>query len=203
MLPRLPRSARHSAASLPQRRSRVAPRPLWRVGAVLAASSVMASSLIAPALATQGQVIWQPTTWTGPAAGPPVPGEGLPAAPVPAPLPPLTPDVPVTSSTSRKQPAKTHPSPVRSGWNRSSNRHTARIRHLDSSRLRSGGRSEHKEGRAIDWMVDVRDPQQRANAEAFLGWLLGLTQAAVLTATRCSWESCTSDGTTGSGVGIR
>ena len=36
-----------------------------------------------------------------------------------------------------------------------------------------GGRSEHKEGRAIDWMVDVRDPQQRATAEAFLGWLLG------------------------------
>jgi hypothetical protein len=39
-----------------------------------------------------------------------------------------------------------------------------------------GGTSEHKEGRAIDWMVDVRNDQQRANAEAFLNWLLGPDQ---------------------------
>ena len=36
-----------------------------------------------------------------------------------------------------------------------------------------GGRSEHKEGRAVDWMVDVREPGERAKAEAFLNWLLG------------------------------
>ena len=174
MLPRLPRSARHSAASLPQRRSRVAPRPLWRVGAVLAASSVMASSSIAPALATQGQVIWQPTTWTGPAAGPPVPGEGLPAAPVPAPLPPLPPDVPVTIEYEPQTTCEDSPKPgalrleqiIKSTYG-------AHQYHLDSSRLRSGRAQRTQRRRAIDWMVDVRDPQQRANAEAFLGWLLG------------------------------
>lgn len=36
----------------------------------------------------------------------------------------------------------------------------------------SGGTSEHKEGRAIDWMVSHRVPAQRAKAEAFLHWLL-------------------------------
>lgn len=32
--------------------------------------------------------------------------------------------------------------------------------------------SEHTEGRALDWMVTKRDPEQRAIAEAFLTWLL-------------------------------
>lgn len=36
-----------------------------------------------------------------------------------------------------------------------------------------GGRSEHKEGRAVDWMLDVTDPVERAQANAFLRWLLG------------------------------
>jgi hypothetical protein len=36
----------------------------------------------------------------------------------------------------------------------------------------SGGQSEHKDGRALDWMVSVRDAGQKAAAEAFLGWLL-------------------------------
>lgn len=35
-----------------------------------------------------------------------------------------------------------------------------------------GGTSEHKEGRALDWMVSVRVPAQRAKANAFLSWLL-------------------------------
>ncbi|MEZ5117275.1 MAG: hypothetical protein R2737_13495 [Candidatus Nanopelagicales bacterium] len=35
-----------------------------------------------------------------------------------------------------------------------------------------GGQSEHKEGRALDWMTSVRVPAQRANAEAFLAWLM-------------------------------
>lgn len=35
-----------------------------------------------------------------------------------------------------------------------------------------GGRSEHKEYRAIDWMIDSSKPQQRAVAQAFLKWLL-------------------------------
>ncbi len=35
-----------------------------------------------------------------------------------------------------------------------------------------GGQSEHKEGRALDWMVNWRVPAQRARANAFLSWLL-------------------------------
>ena len=31
--------------------------------------------------------------------------------------------------------------------------------------------SGHEEGRALDWMVNVRVPEQRATAEAFLAWL--------------------------------
>ena len=35
-----------------------------------------------------------------------------------------------------------------------------------------GGTSEHKEGRALDWMLSVRVPAQRAKVQAFLTWLL-------------------------------
>ena len=35
-----------------------------------------------------------------------------------------------------------------------------------------GGQSEHKEGRALDWMVSVRNATQKSKAQAFLAWLL-------------------------------
>lgn len=35
-----------------------------------------------------------------------------------------------------------------------------------------GGRSEHKEGRALDWMINSKIPAQKAQAESFLQWLL-------------------------------
>ena len=35
-----------------------------------------------------------------------------------------------------------------------------------------GGRSEHKEGRAVDWMIDQSVPEENAQAESFLKWLL-------------------------------
>lgn len=35
-----------------------------------------------------------------------------------------------------------------------------------------GGRSEHKEGRALDWMINSKIPEQKAQAESFLQWLL-------------------------------
>lgn len=159
----LPRPFTHSAVR--------AARGLIAAGVGLAVTS---SVLAAPASATQGLLTWQPTTWTGPAAGAPVPGEGLPAAPVPAPLPPLPPDLPVTI---RYEPQTTCESSPKPGALRleqiikgtyGANQFTWIPRDCDR-----GGRSEHKEGRAIDWMVDVRDPIQRANAEAFLNWLLG------------------------------
>jgi peptidoglycan hydrolase-like protein with peptidoglycan-binding domain len=40
-----------------------------------------------------------------------------------------------------------------------------------------GSRSEHYEGRAIDWMVDVHNTQQHAAALAVLSWLLGTDHA--------------------------
>ncbi len=36
-----------------------------------------------------------------------------------------------------------------------------------------GGTSEHKEGRAYDWMLDVRDPVQKEMADSFVAWLTG------------------------------
>ncbi|MGY1699339.1 hypothetical protein [Geodermatophilus sp. SYSU D00766] len=35
----------------------------------------------------------------------------------------------------------------------------------------AGGTSEHKEGRALDWMLDATDPDDAAVARAFVGWL--------------------------------
>lgn len=35
-----------------------------------------------------------------------------------------------------------------------------------------GGRSEHKEGRALDWMINSKIPAQNAQAQSFLRWLL-------------------------------
>jgi peptidoglycan hydrolase-like protein with peptidoglycan-binding domain len=40
-----------------------------------------------------------------------------------------------------------------------------------------GNRSEHYDGRAIDWMVSVRNAQQYAAAKAALGWLLASDRA--------------------------
>jgi hypothetical protein len=42
-----------------------------------------------------------------------------------------------------------------------------------------GGTSEHKEGRALDWMTSVRSARGEANAKAFLSWLLGPDQFGV------------------------
>jgi hypothetical protein len=45
---------------------------------------------------------------------------------------------------------------------------------------RIGGVSEHKEGRALDWMTSIRNRTGRANARAFLTWLLGPDANGVL-----------------------
>lgn len=37
----------------------------------------------------------------------------------------------------------------------------------------SGGRSEHKDGRSLDWMRNVSNPEQKAMADAFVAWLTG------------------------------
>lgn len=40
-----------------------------------------------------------------------------------------------------------------------------------------GGASEHKDGRAWDWMLDARDPGDAAVAEEVIGWLLATDEA--------------------------
>lgn len=159
----LPQLKRHSAV------------PVGRAAAVVGACAVLVASLLGPpAFASQSQLTWQPTTWTGPTAGPPVPGEGLPPAPMPAPLTPMPPEVSVRIQYEPQTTCDPTPKPgalrleqiIKSTYG--ANQYTWIPRPCDR-----GGRSEHKEGRAIDWMVDVRVPQQRANAEAFLSWLLG------------------------------
>ena len=43
----------------------------------------------------------------------------------------------------------------------------------------SGGVSEHKEGRAYDWMLDVADPVEKQMADSFVAWLTGPDGAGV------------------------
>jgi hypothetical protein len=40
-----------------------------------------------------------------------------------------------------------------------------------------GGQSEHKEGRAIDWMIDTSSATAKADAQSFLTWLLATDKA--------------------------
>lgn len=148
------------------------------IGALVGASLGIALTLgaLQGAWATNG-MNWVPTNWTGVVAGAPVPGEGLPPAPFPAPLTPMAPGInPVinyepqnTCDPSAKPGALRIDQIVKATYG--ADQYTWIPRGCEV-----GGTSEHKEGRAIDWMVSVRDPQQRANAEAFLNWLLGPDQ---------------------------
>ena len=159
----LPRPSTHSAV-----------RSLRAVTAVVAGVALASSLLIAPTQARQGQLTWQPTTWTGPVSGAPVPGEGLPPAPMPAPLPPLPPEVSVTIEYEPQTTCEDSPKPgalrleqiIKGTYG--ANQYTWIPRDCDR-----GGRSEHKEGRAIDWMVDVRDPQAAGERRSILELVAG------------------------------
>ena len=143
--------------------------------ALVACGSV---ALAAPlATATASGDTWQPSTWTGPVAGPPVPGTGLPPSTVPT-IPTPLPEGYDVSPTYEGQ-AQCDPQAkvgtqkladlIKATYGQD---HTVWIpRACDV-----GGQSEHKEGRALDWMVSVRKMQQRADAESFLSWLLGPDQ---------------------------
>lgn len=120
---------------------------------------------------------WESSTWTGVAAGAPVPGTGLPAAATPV-LPIAVPPTYDVAATYEGQ-AQCDPTP-KPGAQRVSDLIKATYGQDQTVWIPRGcgigGQSEHKEGRAIDWMVSVRLAQQRANAEAFLNWLLGPDQ---------------------------
>ena len=124
---------------------------------------------------------WQSTNWTGVIAGAPEPGIGLPAAPTPAGPPVALPaEYDVPAEYEGQSSCDPLPKPG-----------TQRLADLIKATYGQdevvwiprdcgvGGQSEHKEGRAVDWMRSVRDLEGRAEAEAFLNWLLGPDQFGV------------------------
>lgn len=120
---------------------------------------------------------WEPSNWTGEVAGPPVPGNGLP----PAGLPAIAQQLPEGYDVAPTYEGQAQCTPEAKAG-------TQKLADLIKATYGAdqtvwipracdiGGQSEHKEGRAIDWMTTVRKQQQRANAEAFLAWLLGPDQ---------------------------
>lgn len=148
---------------------------LVALGMSLAMALVMA---VAPsAAADDAPSGWASSTWTGVVAGAPVPGTGLPPAAVPvAPVAlPATYDVAATYEGQAQCDTTTKPGAQRlADLIRATYGAEQVIGILRNCSI--GGQSEHKEGRAVDWMVSVRKAQERANAEAFLNWLLGPDQ---------------------------
>ncbi len=145
------------------------------VGALVAGLVI---TLLAPvASAEDAPSGYEPSDWQGVAAGAPVPGVGLPpaAAPaVPAQLPAeydVKPDYEgqAQCDPAAKPGAQKLADLIKATYG--SNQVVWIPRGCDV-----GGQSEHKEGRALDWMTSVRKAQQRANAETFLNWLLGPDQ---------------------------
>ncbi len=106
-------------------------------------------------------------------AGAPVPGTGLPPAATPA-LPVAVPPQADLAPTYEGQEV-CDPSP-KPGAQRVGDliraTYGAAQQVFISRGCEVGDQSEHKEGRALDWMVSVRNAQDRANAESFLNWLL-------------------------------
>jgi hypothetical protein len=154
------------------------------VGALLVAVGLVApTSAGAANLAAKGSGDsgWTPTNWTGATPGPPVPGTGLPAAAQPGQpggVPQGQYDVdPVYEGQAQCDPV------AKPGVQKTADLIKATYGQNQTVWIPRacdvGGQSEHKEGRALDWMTDVRDAQGRANAEAFLSWLLGPDQFGV------------------------
>ena len=116
---------------------------------------------------------WTPSSWTGIAAGAPVPGSGLP--PAVAPTGPANPSA-VLDLPARLEEQAHCDAVVKPGTQALATLIKTTYPGASIGLLRNcsiGDTSEHKDGRAVDWMVSVRDAQQRADAEAFLNWLLG------------------------------
>lgn len=124
---------------------------------------------------------WQSTNWTGVLAGAPEPGVGLPAAPVPVGAPVA---LPAEYDIKAEYEGQSQCDPVAKPG-------TQRLADLIKATYGQdevvwiprdcgvGGQSEHKEGRAIDWMGSVRVAEDRAEAETFLNWLMGPDQFGV------------------------
>jgi len=159
---------------LPHRRTR-------RSGALGALIIALIGALILVPTAQAADSGWKPSKWTGVQAGAPVPGEGLPAAAVPglaAPQPQGSYDIKpeyegqTTCDPNSKTGTQKVADLIKATYGANQTVWIPRACDI-------GGQSEHKEGRALDWMTSVRDAQQRANAETFLNWLLGPDQYGV------------------------
>ena len=145
----------------------------------IALGSVIAltASALASAAAQAADDIWTPSTWQGVVAGPPVPGENLPPANSPAIPVALPPTYDVTADyegqaqcdPTAKPGAQRLADLIKATYGANQTVWIPRACNI-------GGQSEHKEGRALDWMTSIHDPQGRANAEQFLRWLLGPDQ---------------------------
>ena len=153
-------------------------RARWGLTALI---GVLAVSLVAPsASAGENSGGWAPSTWTGVITGAPVPGVNLPPSTAPAPPVPLPPEIDVAPEYEGQQQCDPSPKPgaqrladlIKGTYG--ANQTVWIPRGCDV-----GGQSEHKEGRALDWMVSVRKAQERADAETFLNWLLGPDQNGV------------------------
>jgi hypothetical protein len=172
----LPHRTGHSA--LPSDRRARRRHGIARVQMItLGAVAALTMSVLTGAVAQATGHTWQPSTWQGVVAGPPMPGENLPPAASPAAPVELPPAYDVQSDYEGQ--AQCDPA-AKPGAQRLSDlikmtygmNQTVWIPRACSI----GGQSEHKEGRALDWMTSIRDPQGRANAEQFLRWLLGPDQ---------------------------
>ena len=152
----------------------------FRRAGASAVGLALVAALLSTGVARADDGTWQPTTWTGVVAGAPVPATGLPPAAVPTPPLPYSATVDLAPRYEGQDACDSSPKP---GAQRLSDLIKATYG-ADQTvwiprNCSLGGQSEHKEGRAVDWMVDVRDSAQRAKAETFLNWLLGPDAAGV------------------------
>lgn len=152
-----------------------------RRGAGTGVIALLVISLTAPFVhAAENSGGWAPSDWTGVITGAPVPGVGLPPSKPPTVPVALPPEIDVAPTYEGQ--SQCDPSP-KSGAVRLSDLIKATYGGNQTVWIPRGcdvgGQSEHKEGRALDWMVSVRKAQERADAEMFLNWLLGPDQNGV------------------------
>lgn len=135
--------------------------------------ALLTAAILPAAQAADEYEPWKSTNWTGVVAGAPQPGKGLPEAPMPAVGLQLPEAYDIEGHYEGQSQCDPTPKPgAKKLANLIKNTYGSAQGVYIPRNCSVGGQSEHKEGRALDWMVTVRDPQQRANAEAFLNWLL-------------------------------
>lgn len=147
--------------------------PRMAATCAIAVSGALVALTATPAAAVRG-ADWTPSSWTGVTSGAPVPDVSL-TGPQPAPLTPA-PYLPITYEGQSGCDPTPKPGAIAMADVIRATYGAQQVIGIPRG-CEVGGRSEHKEGRAVDWMIDVRKPAERALAEAYLNWLLGPDQA--------------------------